>query len=138
MTFNQREYYKHWSKRNRERIRGYYYSHKKARLQHCKKQYTLHPERYRKWSWNKVVFLGKQIFVGFRQQTGYCFQCPNNIFDGTCKLTHMHHLSYIPIMIWACRIELCVSCHLKQGWKSGLYTHNQHAMYFKIVGKCAD
>lgn len=107
-----------WRQRNHQRVREYnrknYYSHRERQSQYYKKKYALHPEKYRKWSWNKVAFLGKQIFVGFRQQRGHCSQCPNNVYDGTCKLTHMHHLLYVPIMIWACRIELCASCHRKE------------------------
>lgn len=113
----EREYNRHWLERNREKSRIYnrknYYSHKEKRLQFCKERYALDPEYYRKWSWRKVVFLGKQIYVGFRQQTGYCSRCSNNVHNGSCKLTHMHHLLYVPIMIWACRIELCASCHKK-------------------------
>ena len=29
----------------------------------------------------------------------------------TCKVTNSHHLFYLPIMVWACTIELCPKCH---------------------------
>lgn len=71
------------------------------------KERYLHRSKLRSW------FLGKQIYIGFRQLTGYCSQCPNNIFDGRNRRTHMHHMFYLSCMPWACRIELCMSCHGK-------------------------
>lgn len=70
-------------------------------------------ERYLKRSKLRSWFLGKQIYIGFRQLTGYCSQCPNSIFDGIHRRTDMHHVFYLPCMPWACRTELCVPCHRK-------------------------
>jgi hypothetical protein len=61
----------------------------------------------------KFLYFRKQIYMDFRQRTGYCSKCPNNIYDGTCKITNMHHLFYIIIVPWFGRIELCNSCHTK-------------------------
>lgn len=59
--------------------------------------------------------------VGYRRElTGRCSQCSNNIYDDSCKATHMHHRIYIIIFPWFGRNELCASCHAKetwQGWK---------------------
>lgn len=67
--------------------------------------------------WNKILrqrlitFLGKRILLTFNPRKGYCKTCSNNIFDGSSKITHLHHYFYVPIMVWACTIELCVGCH---------------------------
>ena len=61
--------------------------------------------------------LKRQIKGTFRQLTGYCSKCPKNIFDGSCKTTHMHHLFYIMIIPWFGRAELCASCHAKETWQ---------------------
>jgi len=34
---------------------------------------------------------GSRRFIGVRELTGYCSKCSNNIFDNSCKTTHMHH-----------------------------------------------
>lgn len=65
----------------------------------------------KKYSDRKLNFLGKRLTLSFQLRTGYCSICPNNIFDGSCKTTHTHHLFYVPIMIWACSEERCVNCH---------------------------
>jgi hypothetical protein len=95
---------KKWRENNKEKSKIYW-----------KKQRETHTDRIKKWNYIngklQMKFLGKNIFLGFRQQIGYCSKCPNNIYDGTCKSTHMHHYFYCIIMPWACRIELCAKCH---------------------------
>lgn len=62
---------------------------------------------------SKFLFFKKQIYSNFKQRSGYCSACPNNIYDSTCKVTHMHHWTYIIIFPWFGRVELCSSCHTK-------------------------
>ena len=67
----------------------------------------------------KLMRFGKglQLQGTFRALTGYCSKCPNNIYDGSCKTTHMHHLIYVRILPWFGRHELCPSCHTTETWK---------------------
>lgn len=53
----------------------------------------------------------KRIYLNLKPRIGYCSWCPNNIHDGSCKRTSMHHYFYMPIMAWACTIEICNKCH---------------------------
>src|SRR5262245_62037257 len=59
------------------------------------------------------AYKGKMI-SGFRALTGNCSQCSNNIHDGSCKRTSMHHNQYFIIFRWFGRVELCNSCHSKK------------------------
>jgi len=65
-------------------------------------------EQYR-----KLIRFGSdlQLKGTFRALTGYCSKCTNNIFDGSCKTTHMHHLIYVIILPWFGRGALSImSC----------------------------
>lgn len=59
-------------------------------------------------------FGGKQILLNENPRTGYCSICRNNIFDGSCKITHIHHLEYHDGSPLKDTVELCPSCHRKQ------------------------
>lgn len=119
MTSNTPEYNRLWRQRNPKRVKliqqrqneNFRKRHPDRVRQACKHWKETHLETYRNISLHRISFLGKQIRIGFRQLSGYCSLCPNNIFDETCKKTNMHHLKYIPCMPWACRQEVCVSCH---------------------------
>ena len=65
----------------------------------------------KKYNDRRIRFLGKRFQLDWNIRTGYCSFCPNNVFDGSCSKTHMHHLLYVPIMIWACTEERCGFCH---------------------------
>jgi hypothetical protein len=88
-------------------------------------QKIIHHPKYRPVaiarSKNLIRFGSMQQLQGtFRALTGYCSKCPNNIFDGSCKTTQMHHLIYIRILPWFGREELCPSCHItetRKGWQ---------------------
>ena len=77
-----------------------------------------YPERYRQKKrvhsrlrkGFRYAFLGKNI-RGTMRLSGYCSQCPNNVFDNSCKKTDMHHWIYITCLPWFGRIELCNKCH---------------------------
>lgn len=125
MAYKNKATYKAWCDKNRIKLRKYQkdYQRKRRKLypekqrEADKKWKQNHQDKYKsaylKKAKHRIRFLGKQIFIGFRQLTGYCSHCPNNIFDGKYKRTEMHHLKYIPCMPWACRIELCIPCHRK-------------------------
>jgi hypothetical protein len=69
---------------------------------------SLNPRRFR--------FGRMRLFKGSaRVLTGRCSKCPNNIFDGSCKMTAMHHWYYLRISPMTCREELCQSCHSRLG-----------------------
>lgn len=56
---------------------------------------------------------GPRFFGPKKMLTGRCSRCPNNIYDGSCKMTAMHHCYYLRISPLCCREELCQSCHIK-------------------------
>jgi hypothetical protein len=66
----------------------------------------------------RVRFKGKQIFTKLMPRTGYCSKCSNNIFDGSCKITVIHHIQYHDDDILKDTVELCVSCHIR-GHRNG-------------------
>jgi hypothetical protein len=71
-------------------------------------------DRQKRYDQRKRRFLGHgQRVLTFRQLTGYCSQCHNNIYDGTCKMTNMHHWVYIIILPWFGTEEVCIGCHNK-------------------------
>jgi hypothetical protein len=65
-----------------------------------------------------IYFKTKNIALSYIPKTGYCSKCSNNIYDGTCKKTHMHHKEYYIIFKWFCTEEICVSCHAYETWKT--------------------
>ena len=81
----------------------------------ARKEYRDKQNAYnRQYDRNRSRFLGHgQRVLSFRQLTGYCSLCANNIYDGTCKITNMHHWVYIIILPWFATEERCVSCHCK-------------------------
>lgn len=89
----------------------------------CRARYFHGPEMHRKWDKIHHVRYGaraykfgaKKTFIGWGlQRTGFCLKCSNNIHDGSCKRTHMHHVYYLRICPWFGREELCVRCHNAQ------------------------
>jgi hypothetical protein len=81
----------------------------------ARKEYREKQKAYnRKYDRNRLRFLGHaQQLLTFRPLTGYCSQCQNNVYDGTCKMTNMHHWVYIIILPWFGTEEVCIGCHNK-------------------------
>lgn len=79
----------------------------------CNRCYCrLRPKEYRKlYNDRRITFLGKVYCLTWNIRTGYCSFCSNNVFDGSCPKTEMHHYFYVPIMVWCCTEERCHSCH---------------------------
>jgi hypothetical protein len=87
------------------------YREKLHKTKHYKEYTAARGRRYMRYG-------RKTLCMSFRQLSGYCSKCSNNIFDGSCKKTDMHHLFYIIIVPWFGRIELCSTCHIKT-WVGG-------------------
>lgn len=76
------------------------------------------PITSKKWnqinSTKRLKFHDKQIILDNNPRTGYCSWCTNNIFDKSCKHTHIHHKKYHINDPLEDTIELCPSCHRKE------------------------
>lgn len=72
---------------------------------------------YKEYDDKKVRFFNRFVNLGFKLRSGYCSRCTNNIYDKSCKRTHIHHWIYYIIFPWFCTEELCVSCHMKESRK---------------------
>lgn len=72
-----------------------------------------------------LCYAGKQILLSFDIKRHICSTC------GTTASSRFdtHHDLYVPIFPWLFTRELCISCHLKQGWNDRVYTHNQYNLY---------
>jgi len=72
----------------------------------------------------RINFLGRRIILSFDPHQYYnriCVMCGNNITDDV----NPHHWFYLIIMPWACREELCGTCHRKRHWELDTYS-DQH------------
>jgi hypothetical protein len=67
-----------------------------------------------KYNIRKIKFIDRQIIIDKNPKSGYCSWCPNNIHDGSCKVTNMHHIKYDKNNVLANTIEICASCHAKE------------------------
>jgi len=114
-------YNKKWYEENKERLRPirkrWWQDNRNKQKEYARNYRIKNPGQIKKNNEKinklKARFLDKYIFLGFRQQTGSCSKCSNNVHNGTAQVTHMHHLKYIPCIPWACRVELCARCHGK-------------------------
>ena len=79
----------------------------------CYNKLELNPRQNPK----KYRYRNRRLLGWFKQKTGYCSKCTNNIYDRTTSHTQMHHIFYFIIFPWAFREELCMSCHTKETWK---------------------
>jgi hypothetical protein len=64
-----------------------------------------------KYNIRKIKFIDRQIIVSKNPKSGFCSWCSNNIYDGSCKVTNMHHVEYDKNNVLANTIEICASCH---------------------------
>lgn len=67
-----------------------------------------------------IRFFEKRILYRWLVRTGYCVACPNNVHDGTCKLTTFHHQYYLRICPWFGLQELCSKCHIETWLDEGV------------------
>ena len=106
-----------WSYYNNKIICRNHYSklvtNKRQTPEYKKKYNSKRPKGFgKKYNDRRILFLGKIITLSWKIRTGYCSLCPNNIFDKSCNQTQTHHWFYVPIMVWACTVELCGACHM--------------------------
>ena len=82
----------------------------------------------------RMIIQGRRIFLDRLVRKGKCSNCGKHIGDPyidvygkitIIKRTHMHHWFYLIIMPWACSVELCPSCHMKESWITGRFTKNK-------------
>jgi hypothetical protein len=71
-------------------------------------------EKIREYNCKIYKFKNKSFRLNKNPRIGFCSWCPNNIFDGSCKRTSMHHWVYIIIFPWFGTEEVCNSCHKKE------------------------
>lgn len=98
----------------------------------CQKCYTklVDVPKYAEKNRRKIItYAGKQIKLSFNIRNYRCSEC--NTTDNN-KRYDLHHDYYIPIIPWLFTRELCLSCHLKQGWNDSLYTYNQYSLYQRV------
>jgi ribosomal protein L31 len=63
----------------------------------------------------RITFKDKRIRLNTKEpRTGRCSWCTNNIKDGSCKRTSLHHRKYILGLPLEHTIEICNSCHIKE------------------------
>lgn len=77
----------------------------------CYRHLIRNPRKLKTQSIRVFMFYNRHVYYTFKQRTGYCSKCSNNIHNGSCKKTHMHHWVYLTCLPWFGREELCVSCH---------------------------
>lgn len=81
--------------------------------ENCNNKYFKNPKSLLTRHPRRVVFRKKQIQLSFNPRTGHCSLCPNNVYDGSCKKTAMHHIEYHDEDPLKGTVELCNSCHRK-------------------------
>ena len=104
ITYTDKRGYDHWRKHD-----GNYY---------CSKCYTnlfANPKNKARndpiYRSRQLWFKNKQVRLKENPRTGYCMRCRNNIHDGSCKRTHMHHIEYHQDDPTKDVVELCARCH---------------------------
>jgi len=103
--FNEQEYMKQWQQKHKTQLKEY---NKQWHLNNLDKarQYEIYRNS------KNILFKGKRTNTGQLPRTGYCSLCDNNIYDGTCKRTSIHHFAqYHDDDPLKDTIELCNSCH---------------------------
>ena len=85
----------------------YYRNPKTVKKDNIKNNQRLNKRRF--------LFKKRRILLDYELRKGYCSKCPNNIYNKSCKTTHLHHSKgYYIIIPYYGLIELCPSCHRKE------------------------
>lgn len=93
---------------NPKRPKGFSKKYKRTKEQ-IKKYNDRNSHRNRK---RRISFLNRRFYIEKNLRIGECSRC-----KVVLKKTHLHHWFYLPIMIWACTEELCISCHAYETWR---------------------
>jgi len=80
----------------------------------CRAMLLITPEMRRQRNERRIKFRNKQVTLSHNPRTGYCSWCTNNIHDGSCKKTQIHHREYHEDDFLKDTVELCASCHRKE------------------------
>ena len=84
----------------------------------CHTKYFHNPFRdHSLWNRRKLIYKGNQIYVKENPRKGICLYCGKK-----AKRTETHHFEYHDDDPLKDTIELCGSCHRKEGWRTGVYT----------------
>lgn len=102
--------------KKKENAKQYYSKHEENIKYRSKRWREEHRETYlsymRRYKSYVICFLGRRIKLDWNPRKGICSEC-GAIKGKDCKKSDIHHLKYIPCMVWACTIELCSKCHDK-------------------------
>lgn len=79
----------------------------------CRNKLIANPKWHPITNSRRLKFKDKQVYIQSNPKTGYCSYCTNNIHNGSCKKTDIHHIQYHEDDPLKNTIELCVSCHNK-------------------------
>lgn len=77
---------------------------------HSKLVVNINRDRHKKYDGREIRFCGTNITLSFILPREKCEICGITRKE---SLIHRHHYFYCRIMIWACTISLCNSCHQK-------------------------
>ena len=78
----------------------------------------------------QLCYKGKYIRLKENPRKGVCQWCGKRIGDhftdslgndAVVKITHLHHIQYHDDDVLKDTVELCVSCHLKYSWRTGVF-----------------
>ena len=90
---------------------------------HCRPLYHGRIRRFH------LLFKGKMIYLEHNPRTGICSRCKKT------GHTEMHHTRYDSTDPLANTIELCTSCHCKESWKLGQYSHRPEMIRDRLSGR---
>ena len=110
------EYTRRYRLKHPNQVRDWAMRNKEHRMQHQREYRAKHPEAYEESKRRALLYtpIGRKVSFKRRVRTGYCSRCSNNIHDGSCKRTALHHIQYHDDDPLKDTIELCGACHLKR------------------------
>jgi len=97
------------------------------------KQYSVCASCHAKYMIDKIRFLGKRVFIHKRLRTGVCTDCKRSVARKEIRFTTFHHTEYDQNNPFAHTVELCPSCHTKEGWALGQYSDRERRLGRRII-----
>lgn len=77
---------------------------------------------------HRITYKRSRIDLTVDPRVGVCNLC-RAVMPFDCKRTDIHHLRYNDEYPLRDTLELCIACHLKEGWSDGVYLYNQWGPY---------
>lgn len=78
----------------------------------CYSKYIQNPKSRIEGYYRRLInFKGKEILLKTNPRKGFCQLC------GKTGYTHLHHTQYDDVDVLRHTVELCPSCHAKEGWR---------------------